>query len=274
MKYWNTLNELSTSFSAKEHSVKLGNSEECKMYFHIHPSAELLLVTKGRLTVHILGRESEYIDAGSCALIFPLQSHAYDRPDGTEYFRFNFSTSLLQSFFRPNKNSIGEKSVFPICLEEYNPFFNSVREGQISPFKVKGFLYNIIADYCAHIPLTKKQADDNALSKVIGYIEEHKSEKVTIADTAAALGYNEKYLSRTINEAAGFGFSILLSTLRMEAAKHLLRNTQRTVVDIALECGFGSERNFYRTFKELTGYTPKEYRASYNEKIVINDAIL
>ena len=56
--------------------------------------------------------------------------------------------------------------------------------------------------------------------------------------------------------------------------RNLLKNTQRTVVDIALECGFGSERNFYRTFKELTGYTPKEYRFSYNEKITINDAIL
>ena len=65
MKYFNTLSGMGASFSAKEHSVKLGNCEECKMFFHIHPTAEILLVTKGDLTIHILGN-SEY------GKVFPL----------------------------------------------------------------------------------------------------------------------------------------------------------------------------------------------------------
>jgi AraC-like DNA-binding protein len=157
---------------------------------------------------------------------------------------------------------------------EYESFFNTVREGKISYYKVKGFLYNIIADYTKSIPLTKKHIDDNTLTKIIAYVDAHKSERVTMSQTAFALGYNEKYLSRVINEAAGFGFSTLLSTLRMEAASYLLKNTNRTIVDIALECGFGSERNFYRTFKELTGSTPNEYRTASPIKPAINDAVL
>lgn len=274
MNFINRLDELSTSFTAKEHSKALDNVEECRMFFHIHPSAELLIVTKGELTIHILGKNDEKISAGSCALLFPFQSHAYDRPEGTEYFRFNFAPSLLQTFFVSNQNNIGERSVFPINLSEYTPFFNTVRAKKLTYYKVKGFLYNIIDDYTRSIPLTKKHYDDNVLSKVISYIDEHKSEKITMAETATALGYNEKYLSRVINESAGFGFSTLLSTLRMEAASYLLKNTNRTVVDIALECGFGSERNFYRTFKELTGYTPNEYRSAVPNKPAVNDAML
>ena len=274
MNYINTLEELSTSFTAKEHSEKLGNVEECKMFLHIHPSAEFLLVTKGELTVHILGKSDEKVPEGSCALLFPFQSHSYNRPEGTEYFRFNFSPSLLQAFFAPNQNNIGERAVFPVNLSEYEPFFDTVRSGTITYFKVKGFLYNIIGDYSKSVAMTKKHVDDNLLSKIIAHIDKHKGEHITLTDTAAALGYNEKYLSRVINEAAGFGFSTLLSTLRMEAASYLLKNTNRTVVDIAIECGFGSERNFYRTFKELTGFTPNEYRASSPRKTVINDAVL
>jgi len=274
MNFINTLDELSTSFTAKEHSKKLDNVEECKMFFHIHPSAELLLVTKGELTVHILGKNDEKIPEGSCALLFPFQSHSYDRPEGTEYFRFNFAPSLLQGFFAANQNSIGERSVFPVKISEYEPFFDTVRSGAVTYYKVKGFLYNIIGDYTKSIPLTKKHVDDNLLTKVIAYVDEHKGERITMAETAAALGYNEKYLSRSINEAAGFGFSTLLSTLRMEAASYLLKNTNRTIVDIAIECGFGSERNFYRTFKELTGLTPNEYRASSPKKAAVNDAVL
>lgn len=274
MNFINTLEEISSNFAAKEHSIKLGNVEECKMFLHIHPSAELLLVTKGELTVHILGKPDEKIPEGTCALLFPFQSHSYDRPEGTEYFRFAFSPSLLQAFFTSNQNNIGERSVFPVNLSEYEPFFNSVREGKVSYYKVKGFLYNIIGDYTKNIPLTKKHADDNVVTKIISYIDEHKGERVTLADVASALGYNEKYLSRVINESAGFGFSTLLSTLRTEAASYLLKNTNRTIVDIAIECGFGSERNFYRTFKELTGLTPNEYRASSPHKPAVNDAVL
>ena len=136
MNYINTLDELSASFTAKEHTKALGNVEECKMFLHIHPNAEILLVTEGELTVHILGKPDEQIPKGHAALLFPFQSHAYDRPEGTEYFRFNFSTSLLQAFFASNVNNIGERSVFPINVSEYEPFFNTVREGKLSYYKV------------------------------------------------------------------------------------------------------------------------------------------
>ena len=72
MNYINTLDELSSSFAAKEHTKALGNVEECKMFLHIHPSAEILLVTKGELTVHILGKPDEAIPEGHAALLFPF----------------------------------------------------------------------------------------------------------------------------------------------------------------------------------------------------------
>ena len=265
---------MSAAFVAKEHSIALGNSEECRMYWHIHPSAEILLVLSGEITVNVIGRAPERIEAGSCAFIFPFQSHSYERKDGTEYFRFNFIPSLLPTFFSANANNSGDRSVFKIRLAEYITFLDDVRAGAVSLYKVKGFLYNIVGDYSRSVSLTKKQLDGGVINKVISYVNEHKAEKLSLSGVALALGYNEKYLSRAINEAAGFGFSTLFSVLRMEAACDLLKTTNRTVVDIAMECGFGSERNFYRIFKDLTGYTPNEYRSVSPLKIVINDAVL
>ena len=274
MKFLNNINEISASFVAKEHSKALGNCEACGMHFHVHSSAELLMVLSGELTVTVLGRKPEKIPRGYCALIFPFQSHSYERPEGTEYFRFNFAPSLTRSFFSPNENNVGEKCVFRVDLTEYLSFFNQIRFSKISLYKVKGFLYNVIGDYSASISLVKKYVDENILSKVIHYLDENKGERVTITETALALGYNDKYLSRAINTTAGFGFSTLLSMLRMDAASHLLRETDRTVVDIAIECGFGSERNFYRKFKEFTGLTPKEFRDAAPQRLVIYDAAL
>jgi AraC-like DNA-binding protein len=232
------------------------------------------MVLSGELTVHILGGKTERVSAGQCAMLFPFQSHSYDRPEGTEYFRFNFLPSLVQSFFTLNENNVGECSVFSVNLNQYEAFLNEVRKGEVSLYKVKGFLYNLIGDYISSVKLVKKHGDTDVLTKVITYVTERKGERLTLANTAAALGYNEKYLSRAITASAGFGFSTLLATLRMDAASHLLKTTSRTVVDIAIECGFGSERNFYRQFKEITGYTPKEYRSSSPKTVVINDAVL
>ena len=274
MKFFNDLGEMSASFVAKEHAKELGNVEECTIYYHVHPSAELLMVLKGELALHILGGKSEKIPAGKCAMLAPFQSHSYDRPEGTEYFRFNFLPSLVQSFFTPNENNVGTGAVFGVDLNQYEPFFQSIREGRVSLYKVKGFLYNVIGDYTSEVKLVKGHGGTDVLGKVIAYITEHKGEHLTASATALALGYNEKYLSRAITESAGFGFSTLLATLRMDAASHLLKTTSRTVFDIAMECGFGSERNFYRKFKQITGYTPKEYRGTSPKTIVINDAVL
>lgn len=262
------------SFYAKEHSKAIGNCSECRVLFHVHTNAELLLVTEGELTLHLLGREPEKIEKGQCAFIFPFQSHAYDRAEGCEYFRFNFAPSIAKSFFTPNENTIGERAVFTVNLNEYSHFFNTVRENKVTLLKAKGFIYNILGDYESQVALSKTAIDNTVLGKIISYIDAHKSEDISAAKVAAALGYNVKYLSRCINQSTGFGFSTLLAIMRMEHAGYLLKNTSSTVVDIAIECGFGSERSFYRQFKSITGLTPNEYREAKPKKSVSGDAIL
>ena len=274
MIYLNTLTEQSAVFMAKEHKRALGNCEECKMYFHVHPSAELLLVTDGELTVHFLGRDSEKVKAGECALLFPFQSHSYDRPEGTEYFRFNFMPQVIKSFFLNNENNVGEKAVFKVNIEDYSSFFKMLRENRLTLYKVKSFLYGMIDDYERQTTLVKRSADDSVLGKIIDYIRKNKAEKLTLQKVAHDLGYNDKYLSRLISKASGLGFSTLVAMLRIDTAGDMLRNTDRTIADISLECGFGSECSFYRTFKEITGCTPREYRSSTPHLPAVNDAIL
>ena len=274
MIYLNTLDERAAIFSAKEHKRALGNCEECKMYLHVHPSAELLLVTDGELTVHFLGGESEVIRAGECAFIFPFRSHSYDRLEGTEYYRFNFLPSLVQSFFTSAENRVGERAVFKVNIDDYAPFFSRLKSPQMSLYRAKGFLYSIVSDFGEQVPLVNQSSDDSVLTKIINYVRANKAEKITLGSVAKALGYNEKYLSRLINQSSGLGFTTLVAMLRIDAAGYMLLNSNRTIADISEACGFGSECSFYRTFREITGCTPKEYRSSTPQKPSDNDVIL
>ncbi len=54
--------------------------------------------------------------------------------------------------------------------------------------------------------------------------------------------------------------------LRVEAAQRMLRETKRSVTEIAGECGFRSLAPFYEAFKRQTGTTPQQYRAGLREE--------
>lgn len=54
--------------------------------------------------------------------------------------------------------------------------------------------------------------------------------------------------------------------LRVEAAQRMLRGTNRSVIEIAGDCGFSSLAPFYAAFKRQTGTTPQLYRAAVREE--------
>ena len=86
-----------------------------------------------------------------------------------------------------------------------------------------------------------------------------------IADVAARLGEPEHRVSRCISAATGFpNFNRLINHHRVEAAKGWLAaaDDTRSILQIALDCGFASLGPFNRAFREETGMTPRAYRAA------------
>jgi len=84
---------------------------------------------------------------------------------------------------------------------------------------------------------------------------------LTISDLSTALGSNDKYISLSINKFARMNFNHYINTLRIQEAKKLLlgTNTESSIQDIAITCGFGNASSFIRVFKQVTGLTPAYY---------------
>ena len=62
-------------------------------------------------------------------------------------------------------------------------------------------------------------------------------------------------------EVTGQSWADHLAALRIEYAKTLLRETTRSIVSIAFECGYEELSSFYRAFKRAAGISPGEWRA-------------
>lgn len=91
-------------------------------------------------------------------------------------------------------------------------------------------------------------------------IAETYREDVQVSDLARDVGVHPKYLAAVFRRACGIGVHDYLTRLRLAEAQHLLRSTDRRVLDIAFASGFRSANAFYAAFARHVGMTPQECR--------------
>lgn len=102
------------------------------------------------------------------------------------------------------------------------------------------------------------------------YIREHCNESLTLSETAKRCYYTPEHFSRSFKKYTGKNFTEYLNECRIEEAKTLLSDTDKTVEDIFLECGFSNRTGFFKSFSEATGHTPAEYRKISKKGTFIN----
>ena len=88
--------------------------------------------------------------------------------------------------------------------------------------------------------------------------------RVSMADAAHALGLSVRSLRRRLT-SEGTSFRVLKHSALGSASKALLRDSVRTVQEIASELGFNDVTTFHRAFKRWTGTTPTRFRGTPDE---------
>jgi AraC family L-rhamnose operon regulatory protein RhaS len=86
----------------------------------------------------------------------------------------------------------------------------------------------------------------------------------TLSGMADTCGIQRTQLGKLFQKLTGGTPMEYLFRIRMERAKTLLRETDKKVIDIALECGYGTSQYFANTFKQTTGATPTSYRKHWS----------
>ena len=83
-----------------------------------------------------------------------------------------------------------------------------------------------------------------------------------LMDLRQVLPLNRTYLSQLINAQYGCSFYQWVNDLRIKEAKRLMtEQPEMTIEEVSKQCGFSYRRNFSRTFGEITGMTPSEWRS-------------
>ena len=112
-------------------------------------------------------------------------------------------------------------------------------------------------------PVPRVKTDDPMLERIMTFIEENIGNgEAGVGDMAAAAATSRSGLQRKLKQAMGITPQDLLREARIKHACQLLRQTDKTVAEVAYSCGFSDPKYFSRCFKQSTGCAPSEYRSA------------
>jgi len=99
------------------------------------------------------------------------------------------------------------------------------------------------------------------LQKILSYLEIHYCDaELSLESLARAVNFSVSYICGLLKKKKDTTFIKLVTALRMEKAKELLKNPHHMIIDVAECLGYNDPYYFSHCFKKYTGVSPTEYR--------------
>ncbi len=237
---------------------------------HLHKSFEFLFVEQG--TVHAqIGEKVVTVKREESVIIFPYEVHSYNVEPDTVYFVAIFSSDFCENFAKRMEGFRAKNATFKLqphthlflksCMMKKDSEITGTHQVEDPPFfYLKASIYALLGDFLKNVQIEEKVKKRTPVSEIINYVESNFNEDISLKTMAETLNYDYHYISRLFNEIFMVNFKTFVNQYRCEKSAYLLLSTNRTVGDIAHDCGFQSVRTFNRAFYQYASKTPTEYR--------------
>lgn len=252
---------------------------------HCHYFYEFFYVLEGQC-VHTIGGNSMLLGRGDCCLIQPGIYHALDVSDESIVINILIRRSTFRDYFYSilqGENALAEffmsslinrekidyilfqtahdDALQAAILDACQEFFQKeAYYSELTNAIVMRILILLLRHHMVSCKMPENRADNTRKAMTyINYLRTNPAE-MTLSRVAEHFHYSPEYMSRSIRRTTGYTFSDLLARLRMENARRYLRDTTISVAEIGSMVGYETPEHFIRTFKKITGKTPREYR--------------
>lgn len=250
---------------------------------HWHRELELLKVLKGEFRARI---SSSFYDVKEGDLLFVNSGelHAAHSETGAEavFEAVVFSPDLLRG---PSEDRIQMEYLVPLLngafsvprhfsgrdererelLKTFDSVYRLLEERPPAyEISVKAGVYALFALLAGMGRREAVSPGGNAAAETvksgIRYLQDHYRSRVTVEELAAFCHVSRGYFCRIFRKYTAESPGRYLTRLRLAEAAGLLGSTDRKVLNVALDCGFGSQSYFIRVFEKNMGVSPSEYR--------------
>ena len=243
---------------------------------HYHSEMEIVYVAEGTLTA-ICDGEALSIGSNEFFIFMPGVVHCFNKSQVNSFYYAKILPFAVPggtdfSYLRPKSCAVRISDVLHSALIDAikNLFGERERMRSGHDFAILRYSNEILENLLNHGGLSKIPRDEQTkvaakldlMQRVNKFIEENYSDKIELEEAARACGYSKFYFAHFFKDATQISFYNYVTSYRLEKAISMLRTANKSITDIAYECGFGSVRSFDRTFKKHYSASPTEYLQS------------
>ena len=134
-------------------------------------------------------------------------------------------------------------------------------------FKVRSSLSDLVFQLWNHLPVIRRQPDakilrdSDRIKAMLRYIHENHSAELSTKTIADSVMISESECLRCFHNTINTTPIQYVKQYRIQQAAHMLIFSKDKIADIAVKCGFQDISYFTKTFRQLKGCVPSEYRA-------------
>lgn len=241
---------------------------------HLHDELEIVLIDSGPITAYVDDQEYS-LENGALCIMFPNQLHSY-----VDHFFANeknnyimiFSSDILRSFSVDFDDKIPKNPVItdPEILNDVRKYLKEACEfsrskAQFSTEALNAFSVLVLSKILPCLSLeSARHLQKNISADIFTYCNKNFCENISLETISKELNVSKDHISRLFREKFHTSFKTYISGLRVGRAKKLLKTTNNSITEIASLSGFNTIRSFNRTFSDITGLSPSQYRNKHS----------
>lgn len=264
----------------------IGKGTHYESYFpHTHNFTELEIITSGSAD-HIVEGKVYNIKKGDVVVLMPSFVHELQNVHKLEHYNFKFDLEKLILLETDIEKLSGFQSLF--ILEPFHKYQHdyishmTLDDNQFAKVKIlcdliyeewnnqkDGYKWVIKSYFLALLTYLGRNYSPkvagsspkiNSIINTVSYIQENLSQKITVSKLASMACLSERQYTRIFKEIYGVPPIEYVINCRLTLACRMMKNTQKSILEISMNCGFVDKVYFCRLFKNRYNITPGQYR--------------
>lgn len=244
----------------------LDNDGKTEVSAHWHEHLEILFFRTGGHKVGCAGNVID-VEVNDTVVVNSNEIHYIEKQKNMQYFCVIISPSFFYDINFEDvmfKQFIKDDEEIKKCFVEIYLEYTLHHEGY--DMAIKSIAYRLIAYLLRNYKVERLKSASSShnkrtqrITEILRYIDEHYSERLTTFDLAKKFYLNEQYFCQLFKKATGQSPVMYINRYRVEKAGVLLKNTELSITEIAMNVGFDNANYFARIFRKHMGMNPREY---------------
>ncbi|WP_373098980.1 MULTISPECIES: helix-turn-helix domain-containing protein [Pasteurellaceae] len=270
----------SNYFIAEENPITIERRHN-QDYFplHNHDFDEIVIVCAGN-GIHVWNNRVYPITAGDVLYINHSDVHAYETVDQLKldnilYRREKLTPNNILFDYLPDERLTEQQRHTRInlsCLQELQALVaqleaESKKTNQSSIYLAETLFTQLILllDRYSYTE-TVQDSDEQKMDKLFTALSQHIDTAFNLENFCGQNNLSASSLRRLFKQQTHMTIGQYLQRLRLCQTMTLLRNTQLSITEIAIKCGYEDSNYFSTVFRKETACSPSEYRAQFMQK--------